>query len=218
MNMASNCYDVLRTKIISEDNQDAIRLMNRLDDIEIKSDDTSESEIREIHNGILGLEINEIHRGLLLRKCKILQKRIERVVPKSFGSYIRYLRKTHGYSLKDIELEVGISASYINRIEMGKRKNISYPIMSKLSQIFNVPLTQMLSAASTENVPDVVDLLAANPFSFDGHILEDSEKELLVELFIMMFDIMDKMNNFKGMLGNVQIEEERQIKSSQLVR
>ena len=178
----ANLYEVFRDKMIFLDNFDVLNVMNELDKIEVKK--VNALEISELQNIIARLDVNEIIRAQLTRKLRVLQKRLERTVPTDFGAYLRYLRERNGYSLKNIEQEIGISVSYLNRLEMGKRKNPSFTLLAKLAAVLQVPITQLLSIAtsSQETSTDIIELLLAKQFTINGQLAEETEKKMIVSI------------------------------------
>jgi len=58
---------------------------------------------------------------------------------KSFGDLIKKLRDERNLSLQDVANAVGISASYICRLEKNERRNPSLYIVDKLASFFEIP-------------------------------------------------------------------------------
>ncbi|WP_459928137.1 helix-turn-helix domain-containing protein [Desulfosporosinus burensis] len=204
-------------------NQEVLEVMNILDELETRKN--CEEEIESVSKTIANLDVNEIIKAQLARKLRVLQKRIERAITTDFGAYLRYLREKNGYSLKNIEQEVGISTSYLNRLEMGKRVNPSYTLIVKLAEVLQVPLTQMLTIAtsSDEDAMDIIELLLAKPFTIKGHLFEETEKKLVVEIFKQLIscdwsnetifhdsiELMEKVDIFKQMMIHLETAGEK---------
>lgn len=66
---------------------------------------------------------------------------------KSFGSYLRALRKNRGLSLKQVELEAHVSNAYLSQIERGLRKPPHPDILRRLARVYEEPLNDLLIAA-----------------------------------------------------------------------
>ncbi|MCL4521513.1 MAG: helix-turn-helix domain-containing protein [Firmicutes bacterium] len=65
----------------------------------------------------------------------------------SFGSLIRRLRKSHSLSLEDLATQIGISPSYLSRMERGHRQPPPGSLIVRLAEALNVPpLTLLVSA------------------------------------------------------------------------
>jgi transcriptional regulator with XRE-family HTH domain len=130
----------------------------------------------------------------LKRKARLLENRINRSITEDFGKYIAGLRENKKYSLKDVERLTGISQSYINRMEKGERKAPSYPIIQKLSEAYEVSVSDLLQIAGVggdqSNVQGFAQLIYSNPFTINGKMTSAKQKEVIVELIESM-DSMD---------------------------
>ncbi|WP_313232122.1 helix-turn-helix domain-containing protein [Tissierella praeacuta] len=111
-------------------------------------------------------------------------KRKGRRVNENFGSMLRYLREKQGYSLKDLEDITGISPSYINRLERGKRACPSYPVIEKLAKALNADVTELLEIAelsmTNEDIKFLGEILLSMDFRLTGEIATKEQKEKLV--------------------------------------
>lgn len=67
-----------------------------------------------------------------------------------FGQYIKRLREERGFSLRDVEKQVGISNSYLYQIERGDRNPPKLDIMRKLATMYDIPLDALLAAAKLQ--------------------------------------------------------------------
>lgn len=56
-----------------------------------------------------------------------------REIPECVGRNIQLLRKQLRLTLAQLSEKVDVSASYINRIEKGLRKNVGYPILNNIA-------------------------------------------------------------------------------------
>ena len=217
-------YENFREKMKAHKNEEVLGVMDILDELDSRKN--TEEEIDVVSKTISTLNANEIVKAQLYRKLRVYQKRVDRTVPIDFGTYLRYLREKNGYSLKDIEQEVGISTSYLNRLEMSKKMNPSYPILAKLARVFDVPIAQMLSLAiSQEGSTDIIELLIATTFSVRGHLFENKEKELVVRILKTIIDsewknetifresieLMEKVNTFKLMMVSLEAADENSV-------
>lgn len=64
-----------------------------------------------------------------------------------FGEYLRSLRTEQRLSLREVEERAGVSISYLNQIEQGKRRPPGVGILKKLTPVYNVPIRILLRAA-----------------------------------------------------------------------
>lgn len=66
---------------------------------------------------------------------------------KALASYLRNIRKQRGLSLKKVEKAAGVSNAYLSQLERGRRNPPHPDILKKLAKVYEVPLTELLSAA-----------------------------------------------------------------------
>ena len=94
-----------------------------------------------------------------------------REVSKKLGRAIRYYREAQGVSLAELGDRAGISASYLNRIELGERLAPSLPIIKNIADALNLPLEHLieLSIESTgESQLLLSELILGNDFIIRG--------------------------------------------------
>ncbi len=99
-----------------------------------------------------------------------------------FGLKLRQLRNEHSWSLAELSKKSGLSASYLNEIEKGKK----YPKAEKiaaLSQAFKVPYDEMVSLQLSKNLAPLGDLIRTG-------ILNDLPLEMLGFNFNKLVDWM----------------------------
>lgn len=84
----------------------------------------------------------------------------------NLGMYLRDIRKAKGLSLKQVEEEIEVSASYINRLEKGNRQNPSIFVLEKLSSFYGLDLKIIMKLAgynvkstSIDLTEEIIDLL-----------------------------------------------------------
>lgn len=74
----------------------------------------------------------------------------------NFYELLKNLRKIKGYTLKEVEKEVGISNAYFSQLENGKIKSPSAGFLYKLAKMYDVPYEVLMKAAgyiqTTEDV------------------------------------------------------------------
>ncbi|OFY88402.1 MAG: hypothetical protein A3K10_08870 [Bacteroidetes bacterium RIFCSPLOWO2_12_FULL_31_6] len=113
-----------------------------------------------------------------------------------FGLKIRQLRQEKKLSLSELSQESGLSISYLNEIEKGKKYPKSDKIAS-LSEALNIPYDNLVSLKLTKKLAPFADLLNS---SFLGEVpleLFGIESSKLVELF---YNAPIKVNAFIGAL------------------
>lgn len=70
----------------------------------------------------------------------------------TFGKTLHQLRTNRGLSLKDVEHQLGLSASYINRLESGNRSNPSIDVLKMLSDFYGVNCSILLETTTKSGV------------------------------------------------------------------
>lgn len=114
-----------------------------------------------------------------------------REVSKKLGRAIRYYREAQGVSLAELGDRAGISASYLNRIELGERLAPSLPIIKNIADALNVPLEHLieLSIESTGE-PQLLlsELILGNDFTIRGKAVNQEIKECLLTLIETIVD------------------------------
>lgn len=114
-----------------------------------------------------------------------------REVSKKLGRAIRYYREAQGVSLAELGDRAGISASYLNRIELGERLAPSLPIIKNIADALNVPLEHLieLSIESTgESQLLLSELILGNDFIIRGKTVNQEIKECLLTLIETIVD------------------------------
>ncbi len=108
------------------------------------------------------------------------------------GLRIKQLRSKHGLTIKDLSKICGLSASYINEIEKGKK----FPKVDKLSQVakgLNVSINDLLKGESDSNFAPLLGLLE-----------KDVIKDLPLEIFgINKQDVMELMSHSPEKFGSL---------------
>ncbi len=64
-----------------------------------------------------------------------------------FGEYLRTLRTEKRLSLREVERESEVSASYLGLIERGQRPTPGADIIRKLAPVFDVPVRDLMRVA-----------------------------------------------------------------------
>ncbi|WP_415462211.1 helix-turn-helix domain-containing protein [Clostridium saccharoperbutylacetonicum] len=107
----------------------------------------------------------------------------------AFGKYLKQLRIDRGLSLKDVENQLGLSASYIHRLEVGNRSNPSIVVLKMLSDFYEVPSSILLETTTKSKVKPCSSPKIAIEFTND-----DIVKSLLNKLFNRLLELNDNLN------------------------
>lgn len=203
-------------KLKEKDNPDFVDIFALFDKA---TRSTTEGDLNKVILAVKGINKSRYEEEISLfdKRIRILQNRIERQISDDFSSMLKTLRSRQGYSLAKLSEETGISASYINRLELGARKAPSLPIIKKLAEALNFPIGSSVEVAGLDsddkNPPTVVQLLYANSLKLteDSDIMPISDKEELIEIVdfiinmdwdkekhldtIKLFDLIDTLKN-----------------------
>ncbi|MDD4858905.1 MAG: helix-turn-helix domain-containing protein [Dehalococcoidales bacterium] len=74
----------------------------------------------------------------------------------NFFDYLRSLREAQKLSLREAAAKAGVSVSYINQIETGKRNVPGPEVLKKLALVYNVPVRDLLKAAGYLDDPKAI--------------------------------------------------------------
>lgn len=80
------------------------------------------------------------------------------------GSQLKKLRRDKGLNQKNLAIELGISASYLNLIERNRR-GLTANLLLKLADIFNVDINELTQNTDVQLNNDLNELLADNMFA-----------------------------------------------------
>lgn len=150
------------------------------------------------------------------KKIKILEKRLDRQVSDNLGSMLRHVRNQRKMSLASLADKTGISASYINRIELGERKAPSYPIIVQIAEALDISVSELLNIKEDEHEDSepisIAKLILSNDVSYtdDSKMINKEEKENLLKIIqfiiktpwkdkkhIEMVELMKEIDEFK---------------------
>lgn len=152
----------------------------------------------------LNEDIYEYDINILNQRIKILEKRIDRKINDNFGSLLASIRKQKGLSLAKLGKMAGVSASYINRIELNQRQAPSYPIIEKIANVLEVNVGTLLPAAranlAESEVKNLRELIFSNNIS-----LGENKEDLTIEKKENLIEIIDYIENI-GWTENKHIE------------
>lgn len=99
---------------------------------------------------------------------------------KTLGKYLQAAREKKGLTLRAVERATGISNPYLSQLESGKIKQPSPIMLHKLSELYEVPYSDVLELAGYP-VPDrsneaVTDIIVASRI---GPVTKDEEDALI---------------------------------------
>tara|TARA_R110002073_G_scaffold18880_6_gene69704 strand:- start:340 stop:681 length:342 start_codon:yes stop_codon:yes gene_type:complete len=101
----------------------------------------------------------------------------------SLGSCLKSLRKSNNLTLKYIEDNLGISNAYLSQLENDKIKSPSIYLLTKLSNLYEVPLAEILeeSGIVKRNKPTQEETQLNSRIAFSTEKMSKEEKEEVLE-------------------------------------
>ncbi|NMF06873.1 helix-turn-helix domain-containing protein [Clostridium beijerinckii] len=102
----------------------------------------------------------------------------------AFGENLHKLRINRGLSLKDVEHQLGLSASYIHRLESGNRSNPSISVLKMLSDFYGVHSSILLETTTKSGVKP-----CSSPKVDIDFINDTIVKSLLNQLFNRLLEL-----------------------------
>jgi HTH-type transcriptional regulator, competence development regulator len=120
----------------------------------------------------------------------------------ALATYLRTIRKEKGLSLKKVEKAAGVSNAYLSQLERGRRNPPHPDILKRLANVYEVPVTELLSAAGyleekqgsrKQNVEQAFQHVITDPKYHYGTRLKGAELSLEAKRFIVeMYEKMTK--------------------------
>lgn len=115
----------------------------------------------------------------------------ERILSSKLATAIKHERKKHNLSLAELSKLTGVSAAYLCRIEQGKRRNISVPLIQSLSEGLEINLFRYMDieAETDHDLEDLEAALIDFNFTLNGEVVHPVERQMIISL--MQFIILD---------------------------
>lgn len=193
-------WEMFREEAINNDWKPILKVIEEIQEID-NTKKMSEEIYEKIENYMISLSFY-IDKNLspydadwtykeFAKKLRIFRNRLENSMKDDFGSWLKQLRKSKGYSLKDLERVTGVTASYIHRIEDGSRKTVSVQYIEKLALGLGVSSADLLnkmnlSDSRTENkevLTGLAEMIILKPFTINGKKADKEQKQLLVDIY-----------------------------------
>lgn len=160
-------------------------IFKRLDEIDQNTDLVTEEEIEKFAAEIEATPIPENYKESFLKKLKVFENRLSRAFPDDFGAILKHYRTAANLSLRDLEAMTGVTASYIQRIEAGKKRAPGIVVINKLSKALEADLMGAILSgknSTSDSVPSVQELIIKTPFSINDKKADFTQKEALIKI------------------------------------
>lgn len=124
-----------------------------------------------------------------MNSVKEAKQVVANVVNDEIMEMIKAERNRRGWSYEELGARLGVSASYLYRLEKGQRKNPSSTVLKSLCELFNIDPSKLLQME-----PNLVDV---NGQQVDMSVLTE------VYDLVMKTDV-DKTNDVMELLGRIK--------------
>jgi len=81
---------------------------------------------------------------------------------KTLGQYIREVRDARDISLREFALKLGLSATFVSDIELGKR-HPSDEVLAKMAKVLGVPVAELKKHDTRPPVDEMKQIAATDP-------------------------------------------------------
>ena len=119
-------------------------------------------------------------------RMRTIRNRLKRNTDLAFSEWLRTARKEKKMTLQQVADLSNTSASYIQRLEKGKRKVPSLPIIQNIADALNVPHQEVLDIISGNNDDEeaipLFDLIRQRKYKIRDQEIESEQRELLEKL------------------------------------
>ena len=100
-------------------------------------------------------------------------------MPSDLGEHLRSIRNERKLTLRDVELETGISNAYLSQIENGKISRPSPEVLHKLSEFYSLSYENLMQLAGYPTISSAPQIVAFRTSSKTIELTKEEEKELL---------------------------------------
>lgn len=134
------------------------------------------------------------------------------------GEFLKEQRRNKGLSLKEVEEEIEISASYLNRLEKGNRQNPSIFVLERLSKFYGLEPKLIMSLAGfeceQEGSNNIIEIMTSNQvITVNGIEVPGEEFREVVKLlfsvntsdFLSLAELANKIKCLQNSLPTSQI-------------
>lgn len=181
-----NWFSIFQSEVRESSFSDIVEpIFTRLERIAEFPDDVTKEEIEELAKDIESAPIPEAYKESLSKKLKVYDNRLSRAFPEDFGAILKHYRTAAGLSLRDLEALTGVTASYIQRIEAGKKRAPGIVVINKLSKALNADLMDSIISgknSSDEAISSIQELIVKNPFTVNDKKADFAQKEALIKV------------------------------------
>lgn len=178
------------------------------EDIE-RLDELIENEIKPwAKDNISSFNADYIRRSLA-QKRKTIENRVERSTDARFANWLNATRKSKKMTLQALSVKTGISASYLQRLEKGKRRVPTLTVVKSIADGLDVPYHEVLSVIGNEEEKPLSlnEVIEKQEFLVKDEYATSEQKKFLKEILAIAtgddFSVQD-MNQISSLVLELQ--------------
>lgn len=115
----------------------------------------------------------------------------DRAMPRTFAEKLLFLRQKKNLTCKQLGNLAGIDPAYVNRLELGKRRAPSYPIIKSLATALNVEITDLIEIEIKQGdlpIKSIQEVFVYNEYLINSKLPSTKTREYLLELIQTMLE------------------------------
>lgn len=115
----------------------------------------------------------------------------DREMPRTFGQKLRYFRNLRGYTCKELGMMAKIDPGYVNRMELGKRRAPSYPVIKNICTALKIDVADLIDIEQSEEelpVKSIQEVLVFHEYLINGKLPSMEARENLLALMQTLLD------------------------------
>lgn len=142
--------------------------------------------------------VSDYYKDLIIRtlsgRIRVIHNRLKRNTDLAFGNWLKKARKTQGMTLQDVADKSDTSASYIQRLEKGKRKVPSLPIVQSIAEALNEPYKEVLNIINGNEDEDrpIETVLMNEEFTLLNKRATKKQKKMIINLIKASLNVENK--------------------------
>lgn len=115
----------------------------------------------------------------------------KREISRTFSQNLKHYRLLKNLTLKQLSEMSCVDSGYLNKLETGKRKAPSYPIIVNIAKALSIKVSDLIDIESVERevpIKSVQEVLIYNEFLIKGKLPTMKTRENFVELVQLLLD------------------------------
>ena len=106
-----------------------------------------------------------------------------KVFDEAFAEKLKRLRKERGFTLQQLSVLTGVSASYLSRLERNEKQSPTFPILMEIAKALSVEVMTLVESVYDENeVLDLKDIMLKSSLKVNGKVLTGYQKDKILQI------------------------------------